>query len=96
MSLIGSFTKQPIEELPFDISYASVIGGRTATSITPTVTVPAGMTKPAELLSGQTLQIYAAGGATANSYRWVVTTAIVIGGLTTRVQDEIDIVVLEV
>lgn len=96
MSLIGSFTKQPAEDLPFDINYASVIGGRTVTSITPTVTVPAGMTKPAELLSGQVFQIYVASGTTATSYRWVVTTAIVIGGLTTRVQDEIDVVVLEV
>lgn len=96
MSLIGSFPKQPIEELPFDVSYASVIGGRTATSITPTVTVPTGMTQMSAIVSGQVLQIYVAGGTTANSYRWVVTTAIVIGGLTTRVQDEIDVVVLEV
>ena len=96
MSLIGSFSKQPIEELPFDISYAAVIGGRTITSITPTVTVPAGMTQMSALFSGQTLQIYVASGVTATSYRWVVTIAIVIGGLTTRVQDEIDIVVLEV
>lgn len=96
MSLIGSFTKQPIEELPFDISYTSVIGGRTVTSITPTVTVPTGMTQASAVVSGQTLQIYVVGGTTATSYRWVVTTAILIGGSTTRVQDEIDVVVLEV
>lgn len=96
MALIGAFTKQPREILPADISYAAVIGARTATSITCTVEVPAGMTAVSQIVSGTTLQIYVSGGATAQTYRWVVLADIVIGGRTTRVEDEFDVVVLEV
>ena len=96
MALIGSFTKQPGEAGPADISYAAVIGTRTADSITPTVTVPTGMTMTSATVSGTTLQIYYAGGTNATSYRWVVSTAIVIGGKTTIVEDEFDVVVTEV
>lgn len=96
MALIGSMTKQPGEILPVDISYASVIGVRTASSITPTVTVPVGMTAVSQVLSGQVLQIYLSGGTNAQSYRWTVVTDIVIGGATTRVEDEFDVVVEDV
>ena len=96
MSLIGSAPKQPIEILPFDISYAAVIGSRTASSITPTITVPAGMTQTSAIVSGTNLQIYVSGGTHLTGYRWVITTAIVIGGITTRVQDEYDWVINEI
>ena len=96
MALLGSFTKQPAEQLPVDISYASVIGSRTATSIVPAVTVPAGMTSISSVVTGSILQIYVATGTTANTYRWVVRTSITIGALVTIVEDEFDVVVLEV
>lgn len=96
MALLGSFTKQPSEQLPVDISYANVIGGRTVSSITPVVTVPSGMTSVSSVVAGETLQIYLAGGSTGTTYRWVITTSITIGGLITIVQDEFDVVVLEV
>lgn len=97
MALIGSFTKQPSEKLPVDITYAAVIAGRTTTSITPVTTVPTGMTAgEVQQLTGEVLQIYVAGGTTGQTYRWVVQTSIVIGGKTTVVEDEFDVVVLEV
>ncbi len=96
MALIGSMLKQPGEILPVDISYADVIGGRVVTSITPTITVPGGMTKVSEQVSGQVLQIYLSGGVNATSYRWTVACDIVIGGRTTRVEDEFDVVVEEI
>lgn len=96
MALIGSMVKQPGEKLPVDISYADVIGDRTATSITPTITVPVGMVKDSEEVSGHTLQIYLSGGTDGNAYRWTVVTDIVIGGKTTRVEDEFDVVVEEI
>lgn len=96
MALIGSFDKQPREMLPVDISYADVIGGRTATSIVPTVEVPVGMTKVSEQLAGSVLQMYISGGITGTSYRWTVLTDITIAGNVTRVEDEFDVVVLEV
>lgn len=96
MALLGSFTKQPAEQLPVDISYAAVIGGRTASSIVPTITVPSGMTSISSAVTGSVLQIYVATGVTANTYRWVVRTSITIGGLVTIVEDEFDVVVLEI
>lgn len=96
MALLGSMSKQPSEILPVDISYADVIGSRTATSIAQTITVPSGMTKVSDEVSGSVLQIYVSGGTTGTSYRWVVKTDITIGGKVTRVEDEFDVVVLEV
>jgi hypothetical protein len=96
MALIGSFEKQPREVLPVDVSYADVIGDRTASSIVPTVEVPTGMTKVSEQMDGSVLQLYVSGGTTGNSYRWTVLTDITIAGNVTRVEDEFDVVVLEV
>lgn len=96
MGIIGSFDKQPREILPLDISYADVLGGRTASSIVATVEVPAGMTLVSQQVAGSTLQLYVSGGTTANSYRWTVLTDITIVGRVTRVEDEFDVVVLEV
>ena len=96
MALLGSFTKQPGEQLPVDISYATVIGSRTASSITFVLTVPTGMTSIYAVVTGQILQIYVATGATGQSYRWTIKTSITIGGLVTIVEDEFDCVVLEV
>ena len=96
MALLGSFTKQPAEQLPVDISYADVIGARTASSIVPTVTVPSGMTSISSVVTGSVLQIYLGTGTTGQTYRWVVRTSITIGGLVTIVEDEFDVVVLEV
>lgn len=96
MAYLGSFTKQPGEILPLDISFSTVIGGRTTTSITPTCTAPVGMTKVSQTLAGEVMQIYISGGTTATTYRWTVVTDIMIGGSTTRIEDEFDVIVEEV
>lgn len=93
MALLGSFVKQPGETLPVDISFSLVIGGRSTSSITPVATVPSGMTMASGTLSGETYQIYVAGGTTGVTYRWTVVTTIVIGGKSTIVEDEFDVIV---
>ena len=96
MPLIGSFDKQPAEQLPVDIDYSEVIAGRTTSSISPSITVPSGMTKVSHQMSGETLQIYVTGGTSGQSYRWTVLTSITISGNVTIVEDEFDVVVLEI
>jgi hypothetical protein len=86
MALIGSMTKQPSEILPVDIVFSTFIAGRTTTLISPVVTVPTGMTKVSEQLSGETLQLYVGGG----------TTEVTIGGKISKIEDEFDVVILEI
>lgn len=96
MPLIGSFTKQPTEILPVDVRYSAVLGNRVAQSIVPAIAVPAGMTLESDEVSGSTLQMYVSGGTDGQTYRWVVTTDIMISGRLTRVEDEFDVLVEEV
>lgn len=81
-----------------DLSLAAYIAARggTATLISCTVIVPAGMTKADELLSGQVFQFWPTGGTDMTSYRWQITTSITIGGKIHKIQDEYDIVVTEI
>ena len=96
MALMGSFTKQPGETLPVDIDYTAVIAGRTVSTLTPTITVPSGLTMVSNQVSGNVLQIYLSGGTAGASYKWTISTAIVIGGRTTIVEDEFITLVEEV
>lgn len=96
MALLGKVQKQPREILAADISYSKVVGIRHLQSLTPAVEVPAGMALEGTVVSGNILQIRFSGGTTANTYRWVVLTDLVIDGQTIRVEDEFDVVVLEV
>lgn len=89
MAIIGTFTKQPGEILPFKISYVDVLAGRTATSITPVMTLPTGLTSPAEVLSGSVYQGFVAGGTHGVDYIVTVVTDILIAGNVTRVEDEV-------
>jgi hypothetical protein len=93
MALLGSFKKQPREILPVDISYSAVIGSRTITSITPTIETPSGMTLVSSNLTGHVVQLYLSGGTDGVTYRWTLLTDIVIGGATTRVEDEFDVTI---
>ena len=100
MALIGSFTKQPGEALPVDISYADVIAGRTVTAATHVVTsAPAG-TVESETKDYDTgtevLQLYVGSGLTGQTYRWTIVATFTIGGKDTIVEDEFDVVVLAV
>lgn len=92
MAVIGSFTKQPAEILRVPISYARVLGTRTADGITPTITAPSGMTQSETAsVSGAVLQLWVAGGADGATYRWKVVSDIVVGGKAERVEDEFDV-----
>lgn len=93
---MGALTKQAAEALPVDVSFGSVIGARTATSVATVVTPPAGMTLVSQLVSGPMLQLYISGGTSGQTYRWTLLTDIVIGAQTTRVKDEFDVVVQDV
>lgn len=97
MALIGTLIKQPREILPVDISYAATIGARAPSSITPTVETPPGMTtiSIATDLPSKTVQLYIGGGTAGQTFKYTVLTDIVIGGSTSRVEDEFLVVVEE-
>lgn len=90
---LGSYVKQDVEDLPVDIGFADVIAGRSYTSITVTPVVPTGMSNLSTLQSGTDYQLMPSGGTHLTTYRWVVNTAIVIGGLTVKLQDEFDVII---
>lgn len=96
MALLGSLTKQPVEELPVDISYSAVIGGRAVDTLTIAITTPSGMTLVSSTSTLSACQLYVGGGTTGTSYKWTVLASIVIGGKTTKVEDEFNVVVEEV
>ena len=100
MALIGSFSKQPSEALPVDISYADVIAGRTVSAATHVVTsAPAGTTESETMAydtGTETLQLYIGSGLTGQTYRWTIVATFTIGGKDTIVEDEFDVVVLAV
>ncbi len=95
MALIGTVLKQPREILPVDISYAKAIGARTYSSITPSVEVPAGMTLSATVVSGTTVQLVIAGGTSGQTYKWTLLSDVVMGGVTSRLEDEFIVLVEE-
>ncbi len=96
MAIIGSTLKQPREILLLDLDYSDAIGTRTASSVTPTVEVPSGMTLERTLVSGKVVQLQLSGGTDETVYRWTVLTDIVIGGSTMRLEDEFHVLVQEV
>lgn len=98
MLLTPAQTKQPGEQLLWEIDYADYIAGRTLDSaITASVTVsPAGITKVAQVISGTKLQVLVGGGTDGQTYRWRALATLIIGGLTHIVEDEVDTIVQEV
>lgn len=95
MALIGSFTKQPGEILDFDISYATVLAGRTDTISTKVVTVaPVGLTIVTSTITGGNLiKVVVSAGTDAVSYK-VTTSATSTAGLV--YEDEVTVLVAEV
>jgi hypothetical protein len=89
-------TKQPGEALSVDIDYTKFIKDRTVESITPTITTPAGLTLVVSLMNANVLQLHVAGGMAGQSYKWTISTAIVISGVTHVVEDEFFTLVEEV
>lgn len=95
MALLGTLTKQPSEELPVDISYASVIGERAVESLTIAVTAPSGMTLVSSDSTSSACQLYVGGGTDGVTYKWTVFATITIGGKLTKVEDEFNVIVEE-
>lgn len=96
MAIVGTMKKQPREIVPFVLSYTTVLDGRTATSITPTVEMPAGLVSTSEEVIGEYLQCFVSGGLDGETYLITVLTDLVVGGKTIRVEDEIKVKVKEV
>lgn len=96
MAVIGSMTKQPRERLPVDIDYTEVVAGRTVTTFTPTVETPVGITVSNVSMSGNKLQIYVSGGTTGQAYKITILMDLLIGGITSTVEDEFNVLVEEV
>lgn len=95
MAIIGSLTKQPREIIDVEISYAKVLGDRVASSITPSVEVPAGMLMDAQTVGADSVRLYVRGGTSGQSYTWTVLTDLVVGGRLIRVEDEFVVLVEE-
>ncbi|ODU07986.1 MAG: hypothetical protein ABS84_14850 [Rubrivivax sp. SCN 71-131] len=98
MAHLGTITKQPSEKLPFDVSYADVLGMRSGTVGTPTTAI-SGANPPTisdTSLSGSTFQFYIAGGADGGAHVITITTDITVGGKVETVQDEISVVIEEI
>jgi ribosomal protein L15 len=71
MALLGTFTKQPGETLDFDISYATVLAGRTDVIASQTTSVaPAGMTVSTTIRNAENnlVKVVVTGGTDNISY----------------------------
>lgn len=94
MALLGSFTKQPREVLDFDISYATVLAGRsdTITGVTVEVT-PSGLTLGTPTITGSVAKVKVSGGTTGVTYK---VTALATSSATLVYEDELNVIVEEV
>lgn len=98
MAVLGTFTKQPGETLDFDISYATVLAGRSDTIVTKAVTVSpeAGMTvASSELIAGNKIKVTVTGGSTSVVYK-VTVTATSNAATPLVYEDEVNVLVEEV
>lgn len=98
MALLGSFTKQPGETLDFDVSYTTVLAGRSDTIVTKSVSVSpgGGLTVPTSTLSGGNLiKVNVTGGTTSVLYT-VTITATSNAATPLVYEDEVQILVEEV
>lgn len=94
MALLGSFTKQPREILDFDISYTTVLAGRTDTISTKTVEVsPVGLTIVNSTIIDDIIKVVVSSGTDAIPYK-VTVLATSSAGLV--YEDEVTVLVAEV
>ena len=94
MALLGSFTKQPREVLDFDISYATVLLGRSDTITGVTLEVaPAGLTLSPAVVTTGVSKAKASAGTTGITYK---ITALATSSAGLVYEDEINVLVEEV
>lgn len=103
MALLGSITKQPSEVLDFDISYTTVLAGRSDTIVNKTVTVSGAdmagspVTSPSSTINvgGDSIKVVVANGVTGKIYKiTVVATSNSTPALV--YEDEVNVIVEEV
>lgn len=95
MASLGNFTKQPRERLPVDISFGTFIGTRTATSITPAIEVPSGLTVEQNGVNNNVLQLFISSGTSGVIYKVVILTTIVISAQSHIIEDYFNVLVEE-
>lgn len=99
MALLGSFTKQPGETLDCDISYETVLAGRSDVIVTKATAVSpgAGMTVSSSTIinGGLGIKLVVTGGTTGQVYR-VTVTATSNSSPALVYEDEFDVIVTEV
>lgn len=95
MAILGTINKQPREKLDFDVSYATVLQGRSDTIASTTVEVtPVGLTVPATgQLAGNIAKVTVAAGTTGTTYK-VTVIATTTAGLI--YEDEVNVIVEDV
>lgn len=97
MAKVGTLKKQPQEVLSFTLSYADVLAGNTATSITPVVTsTPSGLDVTGVAVVGNVLQALVGAGLDGISYVITARTTLLVAGKTLVVEDEVTVRVKEV
>lgn len=98
MAILGTFTKQPGETLDFDVSYATVLAGRSDTIVTKAVTITpeGGMTvASSEIIAGNKIKVTVTGGSSSVLYKVTITAT---SNATTPLvyEDEVNVLVEEV
>lgn len=68
-SILGKFTKQPDEVLDYDVSYVDWFSNRTDAPSSHNVTVPAGITKVSDSLTGKVVRVVLSGGTAGAQYK---------------------------
>jgi hypothetical protein len=79
MAILNTHTKQPAEELDYDIEYVDFLSaGDSLLSGTASVS-PAGLTVHAPLVVGTGLKVWVSGGSAGTSYKVTVRATTVLG-----------------
>lgn len=94
MAILGTITKQPSEILDFDISYVSMLTGRSDSIASATSAVtPGGLTVGAPSISTNVAKTIISTGSTGVTYK-VTIVATTAAGL--KYEDEVNVIVEEV
>lgn len=79
MSILGKFTKQPVEVQDYDISFTEYLASQSDTAVSHTATAEAGISILASNLTGGVVKVFVSGGTDGNQYK-VSATVTTAGG----------------
>lgn len=100
--ILGTIEKQPLEKLPFSISYDAVVGTRTLTDLSVTAAVTPGgagaptLTDTSTSVPDKKHIFYVNGGTSNVEYLITFTATLTIGGITEVVEDELYVSVADI